>query len=70
MALPPAPVNVRLVYDDGTVVPLELVYIGRSIDGIDEWSATRAVPTPVGSLRVMADEIPPHCAITIPGYRP
>jgi len=69
MALPPAPVNVRLEHDDGTVVPLELAYVGRSIDGLDEWRATTVPALPPGTVNIRADEVPPRCAITIPGYR-
>ena len=38
--LPPAPRNVSVTYDDGTVQPLELAYRGVDDSGIHCWRAT------------------------------
>lgn len=48
--VPEAPVNVRLVHDDGAVVPLELVYGGQGGDGIHVWLA----PLTLGSAHADA----------------
>ena len=41
--LPPAPVNLRFVHEDGTTVPLECTYVGPDEEGLHVWQA-RPVP--------------------------
>jgi len=60
------PENVRLVHEDGSVVPIECRYIGRAHDGTQMWIATAPVglvPGECWSLRV--DMIPPKTSIAI-----
>lgn len=68
-ALPPAPVNVRVVGPDGTAYPVELAYIGLDERGFHAWEATALTPLPLsGGLTVLADELPPRSsvAVTVP----
>lgn len=37
MVVPEPPVNVRLVYADGTQVPVECTYAGLNADGVHRW---------------------------------
>ncbi len=62
-ALVEAPQNVRVVYPDGSVVPVELVHRGR-VDGVEQWDAVCPVRSAPG-MRVLADMIPGETAINL-----
>lgn len=64
--LPPAPVNVRVVDEDGREYPVELAYVGRrgGKNGVDVWRATATVAVPGDrAFGVAADELPGRCSI-------
>lgn len=69
MALPDAPVNARLVRPDGSEIPLELAYVRRDPEGVDEWRATTTVRCRAENLRLAIDQMPPHSRIIFP-WRP
>lgn len=60
--LPPAPENVRIVLPDGEVIPVEVFYNGRNVDGLHEWVATVPIPIWVG-CSIKADAVPPYTSI-------
>ena len=64
---PVPPENVRVVYADGRVVPVELVYTGVDDEGLHVW-------VPVIELgerphRILADVVPGRTTITIRARR-
>jgi hypothetical protein len=64
--LPDPPVDVRLVLLDGTRIPVECAYEGRSADGVDQWS----VITSVAADRcrgITVQTWPPRTSIEFPG---
>lgn len=64
--LPAAPVNVRIVHDDGSVTPLECVYDGLDSRGMHRWVAARPAHIDLNQpLHIQADEIPPRTGIVI-----
>jgi hypothetical protein len=66
-ALPPAPVNVRLVdRETGETFPVELAYQGQDQEGIDCWLATTMVALDVRRpFMLRADLMPPKCSIEV-----
>jgi hypothetical protein len=65
MSLPPAPVNVRLVDDDGRAYPVEVAYLG-SAGGLDRWQATAPVDLDLSRrFYLRADVLPPRCEIEV-----
>lgn len=52
-----APVNVRVRYRDGRVVPLEMVYAGVNEQGNYEWQPSFPIERQEG-MRVMVDLLP------------
>jgi hypothetical protein len=60
---PDAPQNVRLVTQDGTVVPLELVYMGWNGKG-HVWEVTRVIARD-GEQMLMAEKVPDDTIIVL-----
>lgn len=68
---PEPPKNVRLLYPDGTVVPVECVYDGRDRDGIHVWrivlpEAIRPYYLAGGRFAVSIDELPARTTVAFP----
>jgi hypothetical protein len=60
------PRNVRLVYDDGTVVPLEIVFDHWEGDGVKMFRATALARVPEsGIVKMIADSLPPKTGIVL-----
>lgn len=68
-ATPPPPVNVRIVYPGGRVVPVDFVYVGDDDDGLRVWEITTPVTFTHG-MEVMAEVLPPRTTLTLPGAPP
>jgi hypothetical protein len=63
MTLPEPPVNVHLVLVDGTVVPVDTVYVGVH-QGSHHWQVVQGPPLEqVQELRI--DQLPPSTTVTI-----
>lgn len=65
---PVAPVNVRAVFADGSVQPLELTYEGINDGAQHEWLATGPIPVddPRGAVvKILADMIPAKTTISV-----
>lgn len=60
-AYPLPPVNVKLVYPDGSTRPLDCLYVGRS-DGVHNWNTILAEPIPPNTF-LHCDVLPPHTAL-------
>lgn len=58
------PSNVRAVYQDGTVIPLEMAYQGK-VNGFHHWVATALVQPEDGVCEFRADFIPAHSSIEV-----
>lgn len=58
------PRNVRMVYLDGSVLPLELVYSGRS-RGLAQWTAVHPIGRTEPGMRLEIDWAPPRSEINI-----
>ena len=59
------PRNVRLVYADGTVVPLEIVF-DHWDDGVKMYRATALARVPdSGIVKMIADSLPPKTGIVL-----
>lgn len=56
------PRNVRAVLADGTVVPLDCVYVGVH-DGLDVWETTWALPEP--PEHVLIEQLPAKCSVSV-----
>lgn len=66
--LPAPPVNVRLVLADGTVIPLELVYVGHDEQGYARWTNHQPIERPdpgPPAPRIKADCVPARTRIGI-----
>lgn len=65
--VPQKPRNVRVERPDGTSVPCELVYEGRSADGTHVWVAVTplAAPEPGGVVNVRCDLLPARTSIVV-----
>lgn len=62
---PQPPVNVRLVLDDDTELPVECVYDGV-FDGMHRWTAVHRGPIDLHRVRaIRADVVPGRTAIRI-----
>jgi len=63
----PAPEDVRVVFDDGTVLPVEVRYRGVDENGMHLWIATVTLRSmPVG---VRIAHLPAHTAVAIEAAR-
>lgn len=60
----PTPTNVRIMYADGSVVPLECVYTGQDTDGVHVWAATLPMRQEEGA-RLLVDELPGMCSVVV-----
>ena len=61
--MPERPTGARLEHTDGTVTPLELVYVGRTDDGMHVWRAL----TEFGfDDQLMVDKLPPRTKVVLP----
>lgn len=65
------PVNVRLVFRDGTELPVDCRYIGQDPEGFYQWETVRTYDVRDGKgLRVAVDMLPGkteisiHCKVT------
>lgn len=61
---PPAPVNVRAVYEDGTEVPLECYYYGINEDDNYVWIVMGLIKLD-GLHEVRAEELPAHTEVNV-----
>lgn len=61
-----APVNVRVVFDTGRFVPVELSYQGF-VDGLHVWRATQSVKLDedAGWVGITADTVPPDTKLEV-----
>jgi hypothetical protein len=67
--LPEPPVNVRLVYANGTVVAVDTVYTGRDARGIHIWEAIQR-PSDTGTVQITGmriDLLPAHTEVSVSG---
>lgn len=62
---PEPPINVKAVYEDGTSIALEFIYIGKDADGLDTWKATQEVK-PKDGMHITADQLPARTTLAIP----
>ena len=60
---PAVPVNVRLQLADGTIVPIELVYIGQDKHGIYTWTAVPTSPVITRGSKLLVEQLPGRTAI-------
>lgn len=65
---PTAPENVRVELEDGTIVPVELRYVGRADDGYHQWLAVTPIMGMSPDMQLLADMIPGNTSIAIQGY--
>lgn len=59
---PRPPRNVRAIFPDGRVQPLEVVYGGRDAAGMHRWLVTELLPL-VEGLQVTGDRLDAHSSI-------
>lgn len=65
VSAPTPPVNVRLVYADDTVVPVDCVYTGINAEGLHQWEViNRRAEMPRDMLVEM---LPPRTSIALAG---
>lgn len=68
VSAPAPPVNVRLVYADDTVVPVDCVYTGLNAEGLHQWDViNRRAEMPRDMLVEM---LPPRTSIALAGSPP
>ncbi|HEX5522698.1 MAG TPA: hypothetical protein VFX53_04570 [Pedococcus sp.] len=61
---PQGPVNVRIVYHDGTEVPVDLTFEGYSADGIADWLVVTPSEINLDAVKtIKADLWPGRCGI-------
>lgn len=66
-AAPAPPVNVRVVLDDRTAVPVQTRLDRVGEDGIAVWEVIDAPPGPIIGLKI--DVLPPRTAVALRGDR-
>lgn len=63
MVTPEPPVNVRLVYADGTQAPAECTYAGLDDDGVHQWEVINHRPeTP---REMLVEMLPPRTSVAV-----
>jgi len=66
MHKPDPPVNVRLIYANGTEVAVDTVYVGRDDRGIHMWEAIEKFST-VEIVKMKIDKLPAHTEVSVAG---
>jgi hypothetical protein len=73
MSLPSPPVNVQVVLADGTVVPVDCIYVGTEpgpMGDVHSWHVVSGPPLDQ-IVRMTIDALPPFTQVTISeGYEP
>jgi len=61
---PPPPTNVRLLYDDGTRLPVQCVFVGYTDDGIARWLVVDGRPHDI-PVAILVESLPGHSAVSV-----
>jgi hypothetical protein len=69
MTAPAAPTNVRLVYADGTHLPVQCVFAGYTDDGIARWVVVDGRPDEIPA-GILVETLPAKSAVSVVSARP
>lgn len=63
--LPPAPRNVRIRAEDGSIYPVDLGYEGQDAAGVHMWHAVNKVPVPPGQHTLLIETLPGRTSVQV-----